>query len=139
MRAAITTIYLLTPISNHKESKYHTSQMGNMSNTITCSCQRREQFYSCITNNKILSLDWYRQREYKNTLIRINHTKSQQNGIDCTRSTYSSPLIKHSRTIMSNYSQIRKRQPWQLRRSYDIELHSLRSFLKKARSHTTCN
>ena len=42
MRSPVTTINLLTPISYHKESKHHTSQVGYMSNAVTSCCQCRE-------------------------------------------------------------------------------------------------
>ena len=97
----ITSIHLLTPVTDHEETEYHTSQMGNMCHTIATGSQGREELDGCIANHEILRLDRYRQREDEYSLIRINHSECKQDGIDGTRCTYGSPhveIIAHSHT-----------------------------------------
>ena len=93
--------HLLTPVTDHEETEYHTSQMGNMCHTIATGSQGREELDGCIANHEILRLDRYRQREDEYSLIRINHSECKQDGIDGTRCTYGSPhveIIAHSHT-----------------------------------------
>lgn len=55
----ITSIHLLTPVTDREETEYHTTEMGNMCHTIATGSQGREELDGSIANHEILRLDRY--------------------------------------------------------------------------------
>jgi hypothetical protein len=47
-RVMITSIHLLTPVTDHEETEYHTTEMGNMCHTIATGSQGREELADAL-------------------------------------------------------------------------------------------
>ena len=92
--AIISSTAVSPPIQDEQQTEYHSSEMGEMSDSVTGVPQSGKQLYDGITYHKKLGFNRYGKRKNKQAFIRKRHAESQQNSIDCTRGSDSVQRFK---------------------------------------------